>query len=127
MVYGECLKAIGQRFDNELVKIDTSLSEPEQIIRLWGTWNRRDPETEGRPHRQSRILEKARGTVSLAQLGMLELEYRAPAKEHDKSPDFCPRRRTGGLEDYQHLPADLHGGRIPRMEAHGKQGHRSSV
>ena len=90
MVYGECLKAIGQRFDNELVKIDTSLSEPEQIIRLWGTWNRRDPETEGRPHRQSRILEKARGTVSLAQLGMLELEYRAPAKEHDKSKGDIP-------------------------------------
>jgi hypothetical protein len=76
--YKECLLAIKQRFDSESVEIDASLSEPEQIIRLWGTWNRRDPETEGRPHRQS--VEKARGTVSLARLGLLDCEYEAPAK-----------------------------------------------
>jgi putative DNA primase/helicase len=80
ITYKECLLAIKQRFDSEAVEIDASLSEPEQIIRLWGTWNRRDPETEGRPHRQSAIISKARGTVSLAHLGVLACEYKAPAK-----------------------------------------------
>jgi putative DNA primase/helicase len=77
--YKECLLAIKQRFDTESVEIDTSLSEPEQIIRLWGTHNRHDPETPGRPHRRSQILAKARGTVSLAALGLLACEYKAPA------------------------------------------------
>ena len=57
--YKECLLAIKQRFDSESVEIDASLSEPEQIIRLWGTRNRRDPQTPGRPHRQSTIISKA--------------------------------------------------------------------
>jgi hypothetical protein len=80
ITYKECLLAIKQRFDSESVEIDAILSEPEQIIRLWGTWNRRDPETEGRPHRQSAIIAKARGAVSLAHLGLLACEYKAPAK-----------------------------------------------
>ncbi len=79
-IYKQCLLAIKHRFDSESVEIDPSLSEPEQIIRLWGTHNRRDPETPGRPHRQSHILEKARGTVSLAQLEQLECEYYALAR-----------------------------------------------
>ncbi len=78
-LYRECLSAIKQRFDNAEVEIDASLSEPEQIIRLWGTHNRRSPETEGRPHRQSVILEQPRGTASLAQLGLLACEYKPPA------------------------------------------------
>ena len=78
--YKECLLAIGQRFDSEVVEIDASLSEPEQIIRLWGTHNRRDPETPGRPHRQSKLLENARGKVWLSQLEVLSCEYDAPAR-----------------------------------------------
>jgi hypothetical protein len=76
----ECLLAIKQRFDSEMVEIDPSLSEPEQIIRLWGTHNRRDPETPGRPHRQSRILETGRGQIFESQLGLLACEYRPPAR-----------------------------------------------
>jgi P4 family phage/plasmid primase-like protien len=92
-LYRECLAAVAQRFDNELVKIDTSLSEPEQIIRLWGTWNRRDPETEGRPHRQSAIIANARGTASLAQLGLLALEYRVPVESRKRMKGDAPRLR----------------------------------
>jgi hypothetical protein len=88
--YKECLLAIKQKFDSESVEIDTSLSEPEQIIRLWGTQNRRDPETPGRPHRQSRILQKARGTVSLAQLSVLASEYNPPASEEPASNGDAP-------------------------------------
>ncbi len=88
--FKECLLAIKQKFDSESIEIDTSLSEPEQIIRLWGTHNRRDPETPGRPHRQSRILAKARGTVSLAQLRLLSCEYEAPAKDPTAAKGDAP-------------------------------------
>ncbi len=74
----DCLLAVKQRFDSELVDIDSSVSEPEQIIRLEGTHNRRNPETEGRPHRQSRILSRAGKAVSKAQLGLLAAKYEAP-------------------------------------------------
>ena len=90
ITYKECLLAIKQRFDSESVEIDVSLSEPEQIIRLWGTWNRRDPETAGRPHRQSSIITQARGTVSLAQLGMLACEYKSPAKDPTAATGDAP-------------------------------------
>jgi putative DNA primase/helicase len=79
--YKECLLAIKRRFDSDSIEIDPSLSEPEQIIRLWGTYNRRDPQTPGRPHRQSHVLAKARGTVSLVQLELLACEYQAPAND----------------------------------------------
>jgi hypothetical protein len=90
ITYKECLLAIKQRFDSESVEIDTSLSEPEQIIRLWGTWNRRDSETEDRPHRQSSIISKSRGTVSLAHLGLLACEYKAPAKNPTAAKGDAP-------------------------------------
>jgi putative DNA primase/helicase len=79
--YKQCLLAVKQRFDSDLVEIDPSLSEPEQIIRLWGTHNRRDPQTPSRPHRQSHVLAKARGTVSLVQLELLACEYHPPAND----------------------------------------------
>jgi len=88
--YKECLLAIKQRFDSESVEIDPSLSEPEQIIRLWGTHNRRDPETPGRPHRQSLILAKPRGIVSLAQLELLAGEYHAPVATQPTSRSDAP-------------------------------------
>lgn len=78
-LYRECLSAIKQRFDDGTVEIDASISEPEQIIRLWGTHNRRSPETEGRPHRQSIILEQASGAAWATQLELLACEYHAPA------------------------------------------------
>jgi putative DNA primase/helicase len=88
--YKECLLAIKQRFDSESVEIDSSLSEPEQIIRLWGTHNRRDPETPSRPHRQSRILQRASGTVSALQLELLAGEYQAPTATQPTSKSDAP-------------------------------------
>ena len=89
-IYKECLLAIGQRFDSELVEIDPSLSEPEQIIRLWGTHNRRDPETPGRPHRQSHLLENARGKVWISQLEVLACEYDAPSRTESAAHGDAP-------------------------------------
>jgi hypothetical protein len=89
-IYKECLLAIGQRFDSELVEIDPSLSEPEQIIRLWGTHNRRDPETPGRPHRQSHLIENARGKVWISQLEVLACEYEAPSRTESAAHGDAP-------------------------------------
>jgi hypothetical protein len=146
--YRECLLAIKQRFDSESVEIDASLSEPEQIIRLWGTHNRRDPQTPRRPHRQSVVLEKARGTVSLARLGLLACEYEAPAKnpttvkgdapplhpafdeaawwEHYNDIFVCEEERDG-WQVISICPPTYERDRMSRTQAHGQQVKRSEI
>jgi hypothetical protein len=54
------LKAAAARFSGDLAKIDTSLSNPGRIIKLYGTMARKGDHTDDRPHRWSRILDAPR-------------------------------------------------------------------
>jgi RecA/RadA recombinase len=38
------------------VEIDTSLADDTQVVTVWGTWNRKYPDTPDRPQRQSEVL-----------------------------------------------------------------------
>ena len=51
------LSSLDQLFSNDRVKVDTTLSNPARIIKLYGTYARKGRSTVDRPHRLSRILE----------------------------------------------------------------------
>lgn len=51
------LQALAARFDDEAVKVDTSVFNLGRIVRLYGTWARKGDSTEQRPHRRSAVLE----------------------------------------------------------------------
>lgn len=54
--FADILRVIKANFESDEVSVDTSVAEPEQLCRLYGTWNRKHPALEGRPQRQSQIL-----------------------------------------------------------------------
>jgi hypothetical protein len=104
----ECLLAIKQKFGKGNVEIDTSVAEPNQLTRLYGTQNRKDPETEDRPHRKSKVLAKARGVVSPSHFDLLACEYSPPKGEGQAKKTGkrgAPRVDPEWLEDYgvEHL------------------------
>ena len=49
----EFLKSINTMFGTPQVKIDTSVAEPHQLTKMYGTWARKGHSTHERPHRQS--------------------------------------------------------------------------
>jgi Protein of unknown function (DUF3987) len=51
------LKALAERFDDERVKIDTSLHNAARIIKAYGTVSRKGDTLPARPHRLSRLLD----------------------------------------------------------------------
>lgn len=51
------LSALSDLFSNDRAKIDTTLSNPSRILKLYGTVARKGRSTEQRPHRISRILK----------------------------------------------------------------------
>jgi len=50
------LKSLGLRYELPGAKLDTSVHNPTRLTRLCGTWNRKYPETPGRPHRRARVI-----------------------------------------------------------------------
>jgi len=54
---GDFLKSLDTRFGAQFpgAKIDTSVGNPARLTRLLGTWNRKYPETPGRPHRRAEL------------------------------------------------------------------------
>jgi hypothetical protein len=57
------LEALAFRFDDDRVKIDTSVHNAARIIRLYGTMNRKADHTSERPHRRSEILKVPKEVV----------------------------------------------------------------
>ncbi len=75
-----CLKALASKFDNDQVKVDTTVGNPARIWKLYGTMARKGDSTEDRPHRWARVLEiPAPVEVVQAEL-LLELANEAPAE-----------------------------------------------
>ena len=54
----QVLERLRNKFDSRgpTAIIDTSVGDPQRLTRLCGTWNRKFPETEGRPHRRATLL-----------------------------------------------------------------------
>jgi hypothetical protein len=52
-----CLKSLAAKFDDDRVKIDTSVANPARIWKLYGTPACKGDSTPQRPHRMARLLE----------------------------------------------------------------------
>ena len=56
---GNCLLVLSEKFDGDEgcgVGIDRSTADEPQLVRMYGTWNRKGTSTSERPHRQSSIV-----------------------------------------------------------------------
>ncbi len=66
------LKAIGPRFNDSAVHIDTKLGPAKQLIRCVGTMNCKGENTPQRPHRPSCLLSAPAGKLELVPQALLE-------------------------------------------------------
>ena len=51
-----CYVALNQKFGTDTLSIDKSLADPNQLVKLYGTWARKGDDTELRPHRIAKVL-----------------------------------------------------------------------
>ena len=53
-----CLKALGNRFSDSLVKVDETTANPSRLCKLYGTMTRKGDAMPDRPHRRARIIDE---------------------------------------------------------------------
>ncbi|HYH00321.1 MAG TPA: hypothetical protein VD837_14405 [Terriglobales bacterium] len=120
----ECILAIKQRFEKGNVDVDVSVADPGQLIRLWGTWNRKAVQEQGRPWRQSKILSRPTGTVLPSALDVLACEYVAPKGGATKTYNQgAERTNPEWLQNYG-IPdwCDFAGPYAPLIDTYEKNG-----
>ncbi len=54
---GNVLKVIANKFNDDFVKIDTTVCNPSRVFKLYGTYARKGYSSEDHPHRLSKIIE----------------------------------------------------------------------
>jgi len=88
-----CLRALALRFDDDVVVVDTSVSNSGQLCKLYGTVVRKGDDVPERPHRASKILY-APDDVEIVSVAMLEkLAARLPQE------DYMPRKAASNSFD----------------------------
>jgi hypothetical protein len=93
------LSGLAAKFDNEHSHVDVGTFEANRLAKLPGTWARKAPESDGRPWRQSSILEAPEREVELpAHAGQAREVIREVALEVDPDDSAKP--------DLPGLPAD---------------------
>lgn len=76
-----CYQALQQKCGNDIISIDASLADPNQLIKLYGTMTRKGDNTEKRPHRFSKLIATYETeTVTDAQLQRLAAFYTPTTK-----------------------------------------------
>lgn len=94
-----CYTALQQRFGSETVKIDESLADLNQLIKLYGTYTRKGEDTPERPHRLSQLLEVNDTTlVSRAQLEALAKPGKQPTPKSSTGQSFWRARNPSAVE-----------------------------
>ena len=73
------LKALAERFDNAIVKIDTCVANPARIWKLYGTLSAKGDATPDRPHRMSKLVQVPDAPTPVPQEKLEELAARLPA------------------------------------------------
>jgi len=113
-----CLKALAQRFDDTVVKIDTSVYDPNRISKVYGTVVRKGDNMPERPHRLSRILElpPALETVTREQLEVL-----ARSGDQTEGPPRSDSKARGARFDIEHFIANYLKARDPVAHEGGRK------
>ena len=114
------LKAIyiglGEEYSDDLVLFDPSVRNPGRIIRLYGSWNRKGPDTKDRPHRKTTYFQPR----DLRQVSRRQIESLAAV--YTRRQEAAPKPRSGapasiaGAGDYATLDV------VSWFQAHGLYG-----
>lgn len=85
----DCLSALAGRFDDEVVKVDTSVYNPARIIKAYGTLAAKGDNTQDRPHRTARLrrTENAGGKETVPKELLEALASEAPTPKALQSPE----------------------------------------
>ena len=83
----KCLKALAEKFSDDVVKVDTSVHNPARIWKLYGTLAAKGDNIPERPHRLSRVLSvpDVAGIVPRELLEALASESAPPAKQDHRT------------------------------------------
>ncbi len=96
-VVQNCLVDLAARFDDDAVKVDTSVFNPSRIWKLYGTWACKGDSTEERPHRIAKVTFTPSEVVTVSDELLSALSKQAPAPEQ---PTLCSRQTGGHLEAF---------------------------
>lgn len=85
----DCLSALAGRFDDEAVKVDTSVYNAARIIKAYGTLAAKGDNTQDRPHRTARLrrTENAGGKETVPKELLEALASEAPKPKALQSPE----------------------------------------
>src|SRR5262249_43331427 len=75
------LHALGNRFDDEHVKVDRSVFNPSRIVKLYGTRSCKGDDTPVRPHRSSALLDIPEELTPVPQERLEALAMEVPAPD----------------------------------------------
>jgi hypothetical protein len=94
------LKALHQRFSDDVVNIDTTMGNASRISKLYGTMTRKGDSTPERPHRRARLVAvpQHQGIVSRAQLEALVAASLDDA--HNEQSDTAPPATTSAASEH---------------------------
>lgn len=116
-ILSSCLSHLAQQFDTHEgsgVSIDRSTADEPQLVRLYGTWNRKGMASTGRPHRRSYILKhELQAPVTREQLQAVTIDAQedeaTPAPAKDGYPELDDDFDYNHLVDWvhEHLPEHL--------------------
>ncbi len=87
------LRALAQKFDTDLAKIDQKVFNPARIVKVYGTISRKGDPTDERPHRTSAVLQVPENRVPVPKdlLEAIAAEFQEPPKPL-KAPTTSPTR-----------------------------------
>jgi len=116
-ILSNCLLHLSEKIDTNEgsgISIDRSTADEPQLVRLYGTWNRKGMASAERPHRQSYILKhEVQPRVTKARLQALTLDEQedeaTPAPAKDGYPELDDDFDHNHLVDWvhEHLPEHL--------------------
>lgn len=98
---GQCLAAIAAKMSTPAVAVDTSVTNPARIWRLYGTTARKGHPTADRPHRRSRIIEVPE-TIEVVPVELLAALGDPPAKGLDIRSCFRGNGQAFNIDQFIH-------------------------
>jgi hypothetical protein len=122
-LFHNALKVLALKFNNDQVKIDTSVAKAGQLIKFYGTVARKGQNTAERPHRLSRIIysysdedstdplycewitKSQLENLVITHLGALKINNRQSQSSHQPLP-YTPKNLARVISMLKHIDAD---------------------